>query len=99
MPEIMRLAVAVFGEINPDGDQTLEPDETEGRLAEADFPEADFPNNQQDAGDKTVDLYQWLTITRERFKTADTDKDGKIDANELDADTGAGLKAMITPAS
>ena len=99
MPEVMSLAEGVFREINPDGDETLEPDETKGRLAAGDFPKQDFPNNQQASGDKTVDLYQWLTIAREDFKTADTNKDGKIDAEELDSDSGARLLAMITPAT
>ncbi|MGO4600286.1 EF-hand domain-containing protein [Terrabacter sp. 2RAF25] len=36
-------------------------------------------------------------MARERFKAADANKDGKIDASELDAETGTDLKAMIAP--
>ena len=96
MPEIMKLAANVFNEINPDGDATLEPDETEGRLAAADFPKQSFPNNQEAEGDKTVDMYQWLNIARERFEAADANKGGKIEASELDSDAGKKLAAMIS---
>ncbi|GLK79921.1 hypothetical protein [Methylopila turkensis] len=87
--EVIHLASKLYAEINPDGDSTLEPDETEGRLSAADWKRANKD------GDDTLEMDEWLSIARKRFNAADKNKDGKLTAAELDSKAGRGVVVMI----
>lgn len=90
MAEIIKAGVKTFQAINPDGDTTLESGETKGRLTEADWKRANTD------GDKTLEMDEWLKILRARVKKADPDKDGTLDAKELDTKAGQAVVVMIT---
>lgn len=89
IPEVIHMATGVFSAINPDGDTTLEDDETKGRLSAADWKRANKD------GDKTLEMDEWLSIARKRFAAADKNKDGKLTAAELDSKAGQSLALMI----
>ena len=89
MAEVIDAAVKVFEAINPDGDATLETDETKGRLTEKDWKKANKD------GDETLEMDEWLSIVRQRFHKANPDKDGSLDAAELDSKAGQNLILMI----
>lgn len=83
--EVIDWGTQLFSAINPDGDTTLEPDETEGRLTEADWAAVNTD------GDQTLEMDEWLAIVRDRFNGADADKDGKLTEAEIDAPAGQSL--------
>lgn len=87
--EVIHAASKVFAEINPDGDTTLESGETKGRLTDKDWKKANKD------GDQTLEMDEWLSIVRARFKAANPDKDGTVDAKELDTKAGQALVVMI----
>ncbi|MDI4654875.1 hypothetical protein [Xanthobacter autotrophicus] len=87
--EVIDLGTKLFVAINPDGDTTLEADETKGRLTDADWKAVN-----KDA-DKTLELDEFLAVVRARFNAADTNKDGKLTAKELDAPAGQKLLLLL----
>lgn len=89
LSEVIHLSSKLYAEINPDGDQTLEPDETKGRLTAKDWKAANKD------GDDTLEMDEWLSIARKRFARADKNKDGKLSAAELDSKAGRGVVVMI----
>lgn len=89
MAEVIHAGSKVFAEINPDGDTTLESDETKGRLTAKDWKKANKD------GDKTLEMDEWLSILRARFKKANPDNDGTLDAAELDTPAGQAVVLMI----
>lgn len=89
LAEVINLGVKLFQEINPDGDTTLESNETAGRITEKDWQRANKD------GDKTLEMDEWLSILRKRFAKANPDKDGSLDAAELDTPAGQAVVVMI----
>lgn len=89
LAEVINLGVKLFEEINPDGDTTLESNETAGRITEKDWKRANKD------GDKTLEMDEWLSILRKRFEKANPDKDGSLDAAELDTPAGQAVAVMI----
>ena len=89
IPEVIDLATKLFSAINPDGDTTLERDETEGRLTERDWKRVNLD------GDETLEMDEWLKIARSRFNRADKNKDGKLSVKELDSKAGRGVIVMV----
>lgn len=89
IPEVIDAATKLFSEINPDGDTTLERNETAGRLTESDWKAVNKDK------DETLEMDEWLSVARKRFITADANKDGKISVSELDAPAGQMLIKMI----
>ncbi|BBE73920.1 hypothetical protein [Oharaeibacter diazotrophicus] len=87
--EVIDWGTQLFSAINPDGDTTLEPDETEGRLTEADWAAVNKD------GDQTLEMDEWLSIVRSRFEAADADKDGKLTEAELDTPAGQSLLLVL----
>lgn len=87
--EVIDWGTKLFSAINPDGDSTLEPDETEGRLTEADWSAVNKD------GDQTLEMDEWLNIVRTRFMAADADKDGKLTEAELDSPAGQSLLLVV----
>ncbi|GLK66405.1 hypothetical protein [Hansschlegelia plantiphila] len=87
--EVINAGVKTFIAINPDGDTTLESGETKGRLTAADWKRANRD------GDQTLEMDEWLKILRARFTKADPDKDGTLDAKELDTKAGQAVILMI----
>ncbi|MFK8253887.1 EF-hand domain-containing protein [Ancylobacter terrae] len=87
--EAIDLGTKLFAQINPDGDTTLEPDETEGRLTKKDWAKVNHD------GDQTLEMDEWLNIVRARFKSADKKKDGKLTAAELDSKAGQSLLLVL----
>ncbi|MFG1351819.1 hypothetical protein [Xanthobacter autotrophicus] len=87
--EVIDLGTKLFVAINPDGDTTLEKDETKGRLTDADWKAVN-----KDA-DQTLEMDEWLAVVRARFNAADTNKDGKLTVKELDAPAGQKLLLLI----
>ncbi|MDX2259935.1 MAG: hypothetical protein NW205_13600 [Hyphomicrobiaceae bacterium] len=89
MYENVRRALAVFAAINPDGDRTLEPDETAGRISMAAFVAAD--RNK----DGRLSRGEWVRRAVILFKKANTDGDRTIECDELASGYGAGLYRML----
>lgn len=89
LAEVINAGVKTFTAINPDGDTTLESKETEGRITDKDFKRANKD------GDKTLEMDEWLSILRTRFRLADPDHDGTLDAKELDTKAGQAVVVMI----
>ncbi|MBS7538104.1 hypothetical protein [Ancylobacter lacus] len=89
IPEAIDLGTKTFHAINPDGDTTLEPDETEGRLTKKDWAKINKD------GDQTLELDEYLSLVRARFNAADKNKDGKLTAKELDSKAGQSLLKLI----
>ena len=89
IPEVIDAATKLFAEINPDGDTTLERDETAGRLTESDWKAVNKDKDQ------TLEMDEWLSVARKRFLAADANKDGKISVSELDSPAGQQLIKMI----
>ena len=87
--EAIRRGVHVFKTINTDGDRTLEPDETHGRLSAAAFASAN-PDN-----DGSLDKGEWLRRVIILFKKANPDRDGTIECDELSHGYGYGLYRML----
>ncbi len=87
--EVIDWGTKLFAAINPDGDSTLEPDETEGRLTEADWAAVNKDGDQY-AGDGRVAEHR-----PRRFEAADADKDGKLTEAELDAPAGQSLLLVL----
>ena len=89
IPEVIDAATKLFSEINPDGDTTLERNETVGRLTESDWKAVNKDHDQ------TIEMDEWLSVARKRFMAADANKDGKISVSELDSPPGQSLIKMI----
>ncbi|MCK0196631.1 hypothetical protein MWN34_06850 [Ancylobacter sp. 6x-1] len=87
--EAIDLGTKLFSAINPDGDTTLEPDETEGRLTKKDWAKVNKD------GDQTLEMDEWLGIVRARFNAADKNKDGKLTVKELDSKAGQQLILVL----
>ncbi|MFG1377899.1 hypothetical protein [Xanthobacter autotrophicus] len=87
--EVIDLGTKLFVAINPDGDTTLEKDETKGRLTDADWKAVNKDSDQ------TLEMDEWLAVVRARFNAADTNKDGKLTVKELDAPAGQKLLLLI----
>jgi hypothetical protein len=45
--------------------------------------------------DQSLELDEWLTIVRQRFNAADSNKNGKLTAQELDRPAGQSLLKLI----
>lgn len=89
LPEVLDAASKVFSQLNTDSDLTLERSEVAGR-----FTEQDWRNVNKDR-DKTLEVDEWLAIARQRFNTADANKDGKLSVQELDNPAGQSLVKLI----
>jgi len=87
--EVIDAATKLFAQINADNDLTLERKETEGRLTDADWKAVNKDN------DNNLEMDEWLTIVRQRFDTADANKDGKLTVQELDSPAGQLLIKLI----
>ncbi len=87
--ETMRRARAVFKSINTDGDRTLEPDETHGRISARAFA-AGNPDN-----DGSLDIFEWKRIARHLFNAANPDRDLSIECDELHTPAGWRLYKML----
>jgi hypothetical protein len=87
--EAIRRGVHVFKSLNTDGDRTLEPDETHGRLSMAAFKHAN-PD-----GDGSLSKGEWLRRIIILFNKANPDRDGTIECDELSHGYGRGLYRML----
>lgn len=87
--EAMNRAREVFKSINDDGDRTLEPDETRGRVSRRAFA-AGNPDN-----DGSLDIFEWKRIARARFNAANPDRDFSIECDEINTEQGRILYWML----
>jgi Ca2+-binding EF-hand superfamily protein len=79
----------LFDKLNKDKDNTIDTKELQGRLSKKDLAAAD-PDK-----DKTLTKDEYLALVEARFKAADPDNDGKLDAKELATQAGKDLVKML----
>jgi hypothetical protein len=89
LPEVLDASTKRFQELNKDNDLTLDKAETDGLVTGAEWR---VYNKDHDG---TLELDEWLNIVRARFRAADTKKDGKLTAQELDAPAGQALLKLV----
>jgi Ca2+-binding EF-hand superfamily protein len=89
LAEAKKAASALFARLDHDHDGTLSRRELLGRLSEREFAAAD-PDH-----DGTLTMEEYLGLVEQRFNAANLDKDGTLDARELDTRTGRALLRLL----
>ena len=78
-----------FDKLDADKDGTLDLKELPGRLSRKDFAAADGDH------DKTLDKNEYLALVEQRFKAADADGDGTVNAAEFGTPAGRALLRLL----
>lgn len=89
LAEAQKAAGALFDKLETDKDGTITAKELQGRLSKADLAAADTGKH----GALTKDEY--LSLVATRFKAADPDNDGKLDAKEVSSTAGHALVRLL----
>jgi len=89
LPEVLGASAKLFQELNKDNDLTLDKAETAGLVTDAEWKEYNKDH------DGTLELDEWLNVVRARFRAADTKKDGKLTAQELNSPAGQALLKLV----
>jgi hypothetical protein len=89
LPEALDASAKLFQELNKDNDLTLDKAETAGLVTDAEWKAYNKDH------DGTLELDEWLKVVRARFRAADTKKDGKLTAQELDSPAGQALLKLV----
>ncbi len=89
LAEAKSAAAAHFDELNPDGDDKLDPKEAAPALSATAFRRADTD------GDGTVDKAEYLAYAEKLFLRANPDKDGSLDQKELGSPAGRALLHLL----
>ena len=87
--EAKKAAGDLFDKLNTDKDNTMDTKELQGRLSKKDLA-ANDPDK-----DNTLTKDEYLAIVEARFKAADPDNDGKVDAKELATPPGKDLVRLL----
>ena len=91
LAEVKKAASALFAKLDRDHDGTLDKRELAGRLSARELAAAD-PDPDHD-GTLTADEY--LAVVEQRFNAANPDKDGTLDAKELNTAAGRALLKLL----
>jgi Ca2+-binding EF-hand superfamily protein len=89
LAEAKKAAGALFDKLETDKDGTITAKELQGRLSKVDLAAGD-PDK-----DGTLTKDEYLAIVETRFKAADPDNDGKVDAKEIGTTAGAALVRLM----
>jgi Ca2+-binding EF-hand superfamily protein len=89
LAEAKKAAAALFAKLDRDHDGTLDQRELRGRLNAREFAAADLDHG----GTLTSDEY--LAVVEQRFNAANPDKDGTLDAKELNTVAGRALLRLL----
>ena len=89
LAEVKSAAAARFDELNPDGDDRLDPKEAIPALSAEAFRQADAD------GDGTVNKAEYLAYVERAFLRANPDKDGTLDRKELGTAAGRDLLHLL----
>lgn len=89
LAEAKKAATALFDKLETDKDGKITAKELQGRLSKVDLAAAD-PGKH---GSLTKDEY--LALVAQRFKAADPDNDGKLDAKEIATPAGYALVRLL----
>ena len=87
--EAKKAAGDLFDKLNKDKDNTIDTKELQGRLSKKDLA-ANDPDK-----DNALTKDEYLALVEARFKAADPDNDGKIDATELATPAGKDLVRLL----
>jgi hypothetical protein len=87
--EAKKAAGDLFDKLNADKDNTIDTKELQGRLSKKDLA-ANDPDK-----DNALTKDEYLAIVEARFKAADPDNDGKVDAKELATPAGKDLVRLL----
>ena len=82
-------AGALFDKLNTDKDNTIDTKELQGRVSKKDLA-ANDPDK-----DNALKKEKYLALVAARFKAADPDSDGKLDAKELATPAGKDLVRLL----
>ncbi len=89
LAEAKKAAAALFDKLDTDKEGTLDVKELKGRLSRKDFAAGD-PDK-----DKTLTKDEYLAIVEQRFKAADADHDGTVNAAEFRTPAGRALARLL----
>jgi len=89
LAEAKKAAAALFDKLDMDKEGTLDINELQGRLSRKDFAAGD-PDK-----DKTLTKDEYLAIVEQRFKAADADHDGTVNAAEFRTPAGRALARLL----
>lgn len=89
LAEAKKAASALFDKLETDKDGTLTTKELQGRLSKVELAAADSGK------DGTLTKDEFLALVAARFKAADSDNSGKIDAKEIAAPAGKALVRIL----
>ena len=89
LAEVKSAAAARFDQLNPDGDDSLDPREAAPVLPGDAFRQADAN------GDGKVSKAEYLAYVERMFAAANGDKDGTIDRAELSSPAGQALLKLL----
>ena len=89
LAEAKKAAGDLFDKLDTDKDGTLTIKELQGRLSRKDFVAGD-PDK-----DKTLTKDEYLAVVEQRFKAADADHDGTVNAAEFATPAGRALLQLL----
>jgi len=89
LAEAKKAALVAFDKLDIDKDGTLDLSELHGRLSRKEFAAADGDN------DKTLSKDEYLALVERRFKSADADGDGSVNAAEFETPAGRALVRLL----
>src|ERR1700712_6083744 len=89
LAEVKKAASALFAKLDRDHDGTLDRRELAGRLTAKELAAAD-PDH-----DGTLTQEEYLAIVEQRFNAANPEKEGTLDAKELNSPAGKALLRLL----
>jgi hypothetical protein len=90
LAEAKKAATETFNKLDGDKDGTLDLKELGGRVSRKELAAADGDH------DKTLDKNEYLALVEQRFKAADADGDGTVNAAELGTPAGRALLRLLS---